>query len=67
MNLENLDVMILLVVVLFALFVPDIIEGIRNYRRGRDLARQTRQEQEARDFLDKDWQRRHRDQWDDWK
>ena len=59
-QLRDLDFVLLIAFLIFALFVPDIIEGIHNYRRGRELARQINREAEARKFLDEDWKRRHR-------
>jgi hypothetical protein len=48
---------LMIVFLMFLLYVPDIDRGIRNYRRGRDLARQITAEHEARKALESEWQR----------
>jgi hypothetical protein len=50
---RDADIALVLLLLAVALFIPDIIEGIRNYRRGRDLARHITQEHEARKALEK--------------
>jgi hypothetical protein len=55
MNLLNLDVAIMLVLLMIGMYVPDMIQGVRNYHRGRDLARRITQEHDARRFLDEQW------------
>jgi hypothetical protein len=54
------DVALFIAICVVALFAGEIIGGIRTYRRGRDLARQITQEQEARDFLDRQWKESQR-------
>ena len=44
---------ILIIVLCVAMFIPEMIEGVRNYRRGHDLARRITQEHEARKALEK--------------
>jgi hypothetical protein len=44
---------LMIIVMCVAMFIPDIIEGIRNYHRGRELARCITQEHEARKALEK--------------
>jgi hypothetical protein len=58
-QLRDLDIALMIFLLALAMFVPDLIEGIHNYRRGRDLARQISREHAARDFLAEDWKRRH--------
>ena len=43
---------LLLLAMIFALYIPDFIAGIRTYREGRDLARRITDEHAAREFLD---------------
>jgi hypothetical protein len=43
----------LILFAIFLMYVPDLIQGIHNYRRGRDLARQITAEHEARKALEK--------------
>jgi hypothetical protein len=47
------DIALMIFLLAIAMFLPDLIEGIRNYRRGRDLARQITREHEARKALEK--------------
>jgi hypothetical protein len=44
---------------MLGLFVPDVVQGIRAYRAGREFAKQITQEHEARRFLENDWKMRH--------
>jgi cell division protein FtsL len=58
-QLRDWDFALLIIVLCVAMFLSEIIGGIRKYRRARDLARQISQEHVAREFLDQDWRRRH--------
>jgi hypothetical protein len=44
---------LLIIVLCVAMFIPEMIEGVHKYRRGRDLARQITREHEARKALEK--------------
>jgi membrane protein CcdC involved in cytochrome C biogenesis len=50
------DIALMIFLLAFAMFVPDLIEGIRNYRRGRRLAQRITQEHAAREALRDRWQ-----------
>jgi hypothetical protein len=60
------DIALMIGFLAFLMYVPDIIQGVRNYKRCRALAEQITREHDARDFLDEDWQRRMSER-DDWK
>jgi hypothetical protein len=47
------DIALMIFLFAIAMFIPEMIEGVHKYRRGRDLARQITQEHEARKALEK--------------
>jgi hypothetical protein len=47
------DVALVILLLAIAMFVPDVIEGVRNDRRDRDLARRISQQHDARKALEK--------------
>jgi hypothetical protein len=49
----DIPFVLLIIVLCAAMFIPEMIEGIRNYHRGRDLARRITQEHDARKALEK--------------
>jgi hypothetical protein len=51
--MPNLDIAFTLLLLIIAMFVSEIIEGIHKYRAARDLARRITQEHEARKALEK--------------
>jgi hypothetical protein len=48
----NIPAALQLLAMIFALYIPDFVAGIRTFKRGRDLARRITEEHEARRFLD---------------
>jgi hypothetical protein len=51
----DLPAALLLLAMIFALYIPDVIGGIRTYREGRDLARRITEEHDARRVLGENW------------
>jgi hypothetical protein len=54
------DIALTIAFLIFLMYVPDIIQGIRKARRVRERARQIAQEHDARDFLDRQWKESNR-------
>jgi hypothetical protein len=52
------DIALMIFLLAIAMFLPDIIEGIHNFRRGQRLARQISREHAAREFLGDQWDQR---------
>jgi hypothetical protein len=46
------DIALMIFLLAIAMYVPDIIVGIRTYREARDLARRITEEHAAREFLE---------------
>ena len=46
---------LLLLAMIFSLYIPDVVKGIRTFKQGRDLARRITQEHAAREFLEIEW------------
>jgi hypothetical protein len=49
----------LILALMILAFIPEMMEGVHKYRRGRELERQITAEQGARDFLDRQWKESH--------
>jgi hypothetical protein len=59
-QLRDWDIALMIFLLAIAMYaIPSLFEGVHKYRTGRDLARRISQEQEACDFLDRDWRERH--------
>jgi hypothetical protein len=56
---RDLDFVLLIIVLCVAMFIPEIVGGIRTYFRGRDLARELYRERDKPRLFDQDR--------DDWK
>jgi hypothetical protein len=50
---RDADIALMIFLVAIALYIPDLMAGYRNYRRGRDRARQITAEHAARKALEK--------------
>ena len=58
-QLRDWDIALMIFLFAIAMYaIPSLFEGVHNYRRGRELARQISREHAAREFLGEEWTRR---------
>jgi hypothetical protein len=56
---RDADIALMIFLLAIALYIPDMLKGVRTYRRGRDLARQLYRERDKPQLFDQDrdvWQ-----------